>query len=138
LDEGTAALYEVSKITQDGVVGINNWRGKLLRRIWHMRPCIGELIKMEWDTFDQIQPGSDAMRQAANHATARCFAHYLQDKGVLTQVFNKIRELTPETHFGTQAKETAKILKTILGKPVNAIDQEFSDWFNSEKVWEID
>lgn len=108
LDEGTAALFEVSNISAkylpSGVVdmgvtgapmvggelavqGIPNWRGCILKRIWLddiqgegiKRPTIAELVGMSWREFDNLKGDALASRQAVIHATARYFVLYLQD-----------------------------------------------------------
>jgi hypothetical protein len=108
LDEGTAALFEVSntspKYLPSGVVdrgatgapmvggelavqGVPNWRGCVLKKVWLEdiqgegieRPTIAELVGMGWREFDNLKGHALASRQAVIHATARYFVLYLQD-----------------------------------------------------------
>ncbi len=134
LDEGVAALYEVSKIEGNGVIGIKNWRGKVLQDLWNIRPGIRELVSMNWDTFDDEGEGGrrTADKQAVNHATARYFMLYLQNHNKLATVFRKIQSLTPENYEVHPVDDAIKILESVLGKSIDKIDVDFSSWLRIE------
>ena len=44
MDEGMAALYEVSRIRGTMIAGIPNWRGTVLERFWDIRPSVEDLV----------------------------------------------------------------------------------------------
>ena len=108
LEEGAAALYEVSNVSAKylpggpgevgsagvpmvggklAVRGVANWRGCVLQKIWLegygptevRRPTISELIGMDWRAFNNLEGDELAAQQAVIHATARYFLLYLQD-----------------------------------------------------------
>lgn len=138
LDEGMAALYEVSKIEGERVLGRYNWRGRVLDNLWWARPSLEKLIKMNWVEFDQLQdePSMQAMeQQAANHATARYFMQYLQEHNKLAEVFNAFRTRNPKQMKTTPEAEAQALLESILQKPIAEVDKEFAAWFKAEKRW---
>lgn len=91
LDEGMAALYEVSRVRGDGSIrGIPNWRGPVLRELWGMRPSIAEVVRADWRAFEAEGAG-EPVRQAANHAMARYLVLFLQERGKLPAVFEAFR-----------------------------------------------
>lgn len=52
LDEGLAALYEVSRLEGDYLRGLPNWRAEVLKRYWDGEPQVTELLGMNWKQFD--------------------------------------------------------------------------------------
>ncbi|MEK7728968.1 MAG: hypothetical protein AAB354_11180 [candidate division KSB1 bacterium] len=138
LDEGMAALYEVSKIEGERVLGLSNWRGQALNDLWWKRPNLEKLVKMNWVEFDQFEeePSMEAVdQQAANHATARYFMQYLQEHNQLVEVFNAFRTRNPKALKTTPQAETQAVLETILQKPMTEVDKDFATWFKAEKRW---
>lgn len=138
LDEGMAALYEVAKIEGELVLGLSNWRGQVLHDLWSTRPNLEKLVKMTWVEFDQFtdEPSMGALnQQAANHATARYFMQYLQERNQLAEVFNAFRTRNPKALKTTPEAETQALLETILQKPMAEVDKDFAAWFKAEKRW---
>ncbi|MDZ7344735.1 MAG: hypothetical protein ONA90_09525 [candidate division KSB1 bacterium] len=135
LDEGMAALYEVSLIDGERALGVNNWRGRVLDQLWHVRPSIENLVQMDWQTFDKIENEYQAEKQAVNHATARYLMQYLQDQGKLAEVFNAMRLRQPEDYQTTPEADAIVILENILQKPIAKIDADFASWFRAERRW---
>lgn len=134
LDEGTAALYEVSRIDGERVIGIDNWRAEILRQLWHIRPALSDLVTMDWQTFDKIELDEDASHQAVNHAMARYFVKYLQDNGLLDNVFSMLRHRDPETTMeGDGHTAVIPIIETVMGKNIEKIDNDFEDWFSGAR-----
>jgi len=129
LDEGVAALYEVSELHGDSAAGLKNWRGRVLKQLWHDRPDLRRLVAMDWREFDRLRGESDARAQAANHATSRYFALYLQQKGLLQRVFNAIRQQTPATTTLPPGEAAIKSIEEICGKSIRELDDEFASWF---------
>ena len=134
LDEGIAALYEVSLFEGDRVMGTPNWRGPVLKRFWNRRPNINHLMRMSWVEFDAEETGRhhyNVEQQAANHATARYFALYLQEKGQLGNVYSAFRNRNVTDAFSAPGDQRIKLLEDALGQPLEDADQEFADWFAS-------
>lgn len=128
LDEGYAALFEVSRRQPDGrVLGIDNWRGEVLETLWQLRPSIEELLRANWEAFEA--QGDDVARQAANHATARYFALYLQERGRLIDVYRSFRDRTLLEITGSPEDDAVRRIESILGRDIEAVDEDFADWF---------
>jgi hypothetical protein len=130
LDEGYAALYEVSERRPDGSIrGVDNWRGEVLRIFWGQRPSLANLLRADWRAFEA--EGDNVERQAANHATARYFALYLQERGKLRDVFHALRERPlPETN-DLPADDVVRHIERVLGDPIAQVDTAFVAWFRS-------
>jgi hypothetical protein len=130
LDEGMAALYEVSGFEQGRAVGVSNWRGALLRKYWAERPGIKELVQMNRAALDDVAGPSDAGggsgKQAANHATARYLMLYFQERGELRPVYKAFRSRTVNDRPAAQGVE---LLESVLGRPLGTVDTEFAEWF---------
>lgn len=129
LDEGIASLYEVLQITEDGVIGLPNWRGKLLARLWSARPSIEELVRMNWRSFNNIEGNYEVEQQAVNHATARYFMLFLQEKQKLIEVYGSFRDRKATDIPGDPAADSVQLLETILGQPLAEVDEGFEQWF---------
>ena len=131
MDEGMAALYEVHQITGDSVIGLPNWRGDVLERFWNERPPIDKLVKMDWRSLDAADFGGEQREklQATNHATARYFMLYLQENKKLTEVYEAFRNRKVEEMQKDPGTDATNLLASILKKPLNNVDQDFSLWF---------
>ena len=130
LDEGMAALYEVSGFERDRAVGVRNWRGALLSKYWAERPRIRELVQMNRSAFDDAAGSSDGSgvggKQTANHATARYLMLYLQDRGELLPVYKAFRNRKVNDR---PAARGVALLESVLGRSLDAVDAEFAEWF---------
>jgi len=135
LDEGMAALYEVSRIEGRRAVGVNNWRGRILQELWHQRPTIEQLVNMDWPTFDKIEHDDEAGSQAVNHATARYFMQYLQDQGKLSEVCNTMRRRQPKDLLQGDEARPVRVLEKILQQPIAQIESNFAGWFKAKPRW---
>lgn len=134
LDEGMAALYEVSKIEGERALGVDSWRAKILHQLWHKRPTLEKLMQMNWEGFDRAEhegPVEDIETQAVNHATARYYMHYWQEQGKLAEIFNAFRRRRPQDLQTTPQADALALLEKILQKPVQQIDNEFALWFKA-------
>jgi len=132
LDEGMAALFEVSRAQPDGSIrGIPNWRGPVLRQFWDQRPALAELVSADWRAFEAEQQDWDPVRQAVNHATARYLVLYLQDTGRLHEVLTAFRSRDALAVRGTPAEDAVLTLERAVGKPVAELDGEFAAWFQA-------
>jgi len=130
LDEGLAALYEVSGFEQGRAVGVSNWRGALLRKFWAERPGIKDLVQMNRGALDDVAGPSDAGgasgKQAANHATARYLMLYFQERGELLPVYKAFRSRKVNDRPAAQGVE---LLESVLGRSLGTVDSEFAEWF---------
>jgi hypothetical protein len=136
LDEGLAGLYEVSTMYPDGVYGEPNWRGDVLKALWHRRPKIGALITTPWFPVDvpemtnrnpnvESPQGEDLV---AFMATARYFCLFLERKGHLTAVYRAVRDR--DFTVPVAPSEAARLaLEQAFEKSATQIDGEFADWF---------
>ncbi len=129
LGEGMAALYEVSDIEQDGTIrGKDNWRRPILREFGTMRLQLDKLVTAGYDDFNAISSNNMDI-QAVNHAEARYFALYLQEKGILADVFKACKLMSPETVVEDLSQETLGLFEDKFGKSMAEIDREFWSWF---------
>jgi hypothetical protein len=131
LDEGMAALYEVSRFEGNRAVGVTNWRGDILKQGWTHRPSIRELVQMDRSAFDDVAGAPDQIvggKQAVNHATARYLMFYLQERGQLQRVYHAFRNRTVNDH---PAAEAVQLLQTTLGRSLDEVDSDFSAWFTA-------
>jgi len=142
LDEGMAGLYEVSKFQGDDVLGMRNWRGKVLTKLMHRRPTVSQLLVSDWFAFEQVEFAKElqknaewetppAEQMAAMLATARYFSFYLQEKGKLKSVFQDLQKLTLGSGSGEPAKDSIRIIEDRLGKSIDRVDGDFLAWFKS-------
>lgn len=136
LDEGLAALYEVSTISERSVRGTPNWRGRVLEELSREEPSVEELVGMNWPEFSAAANAGGAggaveedeystARQAANHAKARYLMLYLQETGKLTMVYKRFQA----REVGTDSVE---LLRETLGvKDLSYVEQAFRAWFQA-------
>jgi len=133
LDEGMAALYEVSRWDGNRAVGVPNWRGRILHDLWTSRPALRNLVQMNRTAFDYVQGRSDRLaageNQAANHATARYFMLYLQERGKLKPVYMAFlnRKVSDQPQ-----KQAVDLVERAVGRSLDDVDADFSQWFQSQ------
>jgi hypothetical protein len=134
LDEGLAALYEVSAWRGDRIDGLPNWRGPVLKKFWAQRPPVARLVRMNWTAFDDVERRGETeepRQQAANHAMARYFVLYLQTKGQLAGVYRAFRERRVEDLKGDPTLEATQLLEATLGRALGEVDGDFERWFRT-------
>ena len=63
-----------------------------------------------------------------NHATARYFVLYLQQRGQLLAVYKAFlnRKITDRP-----ATQSVALLESALGRPLDSVDAEFAAWFKA-------
>ena len=136
LDEGIASLYEVSAFYGDTVLGEPNWRGRVLRDFWSIRPTLAQVITSEWFPFDVFEITHDtdgfkdsSRRLAAHMATGRYFILYLQEHGVLARIYRQYQSRDVDV-VGDDVNGTAvKLVENALGKPIAVVQSDFEAWF---------
>ena len=136
LDEGLAALYEVSQRRGDRVVGLPNWRGQILYRaggpVWRL----SELLGMDWSRFEGLETSPED--QARNQAYARYFVLYLQDKGKLADVVRAINSEPVLTYKSSEddlqiitmdGTGMLALIANTLGVTPSALEADFRSWW---------
>jgi hypothetical protein len=124
-----ASLYEVSRLENDQVLGIRNWREDVLKRFWNERTRIDDLVEMSWRVFNAED--YELRKQAANHATARYFVLSLQEAGKLDDVYLAYQSQRIEDMKYKPEIEAVKLLKNTMGASASDIDDRFDRWFNN-------
>lgn len=136
LDEGFAALHEVSHWEGNRLVGDPNWRGDLLRELGYPdRPVsLTALLTMHGDDFNAYQSG-DFERAPVNHALARYFVLQLQQTGRLARVYRALRMqdalsdaiVRSDASVLSDERRRANI-EAALGAPFAEIARSFAAW----------
>ncbi len=142
LDEGMASLYEVSKARKEWFkketiwLGEPNWRGKVLRHLWGLRPTLEQLIQSEWFPFDlpdHYEENTADMipveKMAAYMAMARYFALYLQEKEKLLDVYKAFQKGGMTMKEGDARSHAIQLIKKVFGKETSSIQADFEKWF---------
>ena len=131
LDEGMAGLYEVSSFEGDRLVGLPNWRGRVLQRGWEDRPTLAAVVASPWFAFDLTgndNPGFVVPdeRMALSLATARYLALFLQERGELKKVFDAFRARDPGAAEDPAAGAVALVAANSL--PLDQLQVEYDAW----------
>ena len=127
LDEGIAALYEQPRVIDGTFIGMPNWRGtNVLARFRGDWPTIYELVRMDWQEF--YQP---SMRpQAVNSAIARYFALWLQEEGILSEVYSALRLRDLSSFVPNPGDGTVRIIESITQKSIREINSQVVSLIN--------
>lgn len=134
LDEGLAALYEVSAQRGDRVVGLPNWRGQVMRIYAEYLPAREELLGMDWASFDGGPFGG-----GPRHAAARYFVLFLQERGWLPAVVRAHRERDPFADVAegkgerlpSQLARTDALLAEATGLPPDELWRQHQAWLET-------
>jgi hypothetical protein len=108
------------------VVGLHRSRARVLHDHWELRPSVADLVAMDYSAFHLLQGERYLERHAVRYATARFFALYLQEKGVLRSVYFALRDRA-DTPVSPEA--STSVLEGLLGKTIDEIDEDFGEWF---------
>lgn len=122
LDEGMAALYEVSRRSGRRILGAPNWRGPVLDQLWELQPPAEALVRMNWLQLNSGDRSFQTERQAANHAKARYLVMYLQEEGKLRDVYRAFQA----REIGT---DSVALLGQTLRTDMTALEAGFQAWF---------
>jgi len=127
LDEGLAALYEVSRQEGDYLRGLPNWRGQVLEHYFTSYPVdLISLMTMNWLNFDARNMRKE--KQAINHALARYWILYLQDKGLLTQVYSTFKNVDIKAITSNYEFDVNTLINKATGKSLSQLEIEFFNW----------
>ena len=91
-----------------------------------LRPSVEELVRADWPTFDALTEGVD--QQAVNHATARYFALYLQQQGVLARVYTTFRAQDLSDLGPSPGDDAVRLLQRATGRSPAALEADFRSW----------
>ncbi len=127
LDEGLAALYEVSRQEDDYLRGLPNWRAEVLKRFWHDQPTVTDLMTMNWKQFDVH--GGDMKRQAVHHALSRYWVLFLQNHGYLADVYTTYRKRQIQHTVANPINDAGRLVYEATGKYLPTLQVEFVKWF---------
>jgi len=146
LEEGMAALYEESSQKENKVVGKRNWREDILRGRFTCRPTLKKLLEMNWMEFSGISSSADYIDPydtskmtdcqsdvGVIHATARYFILYLQNKGKLSEVYNKMKVIEIVDDSEIKQPNARSVLEQSLSMSIDEIDKDFENWFKNLK-----
>jgi hypothetical protein len=142
LDEGIAALYEVSRAKDGGFAGTPNWRGDVLARFKDQIPPLADMIarpdptmsdaddllshRREYETMISVQ------RHAIFAATARYFALYLQQQGKLFDTYGRLRDFSSSDDFTGKAEDVIRIVEQTAGTPIDDLNARFRVWLGRQ------
>lgn len=135
LDEGMAGLYEVSRWEGGRQRGLPNWRGQVIRELGSLNPTLAQVVRSPWFGFDMVggarEPGFmvPGERIAANLATARYFALFLQDRDQLAPVFKALRRRDPGGADDPAAAAVAVVEQTT--GPLAAVQADYDRWLRT-------
>ena len=128
LDEGLAALVEVSRGEGSRFVVLSNWREAVLREFKVGRPSVGVLLRMDRASFDSAD---DLQRQALNYATARYVTMHLQATGQLEPVYHALLENNAQTIEDSSGADAVADFEALTGAPIDVFDTAFMSWFEA-------
>jgi len=140
LDEGLASLYEDSTVVGERYLGEPNWRGKVVRDLQGTLSGVGlrTVILAPWfpeqaQSYYDPAPGelvlSSPDERAYALALARYFVMYLQEHGLLKNVFQAYRDRKPPDEYVPAEVQAVRLLESVVGKPLAAIEQDFKAWY---------
>ena len=115
-NEGIASLFEQCRITENGLVGLVNWRLPIVQRAIRA----GKLASLR-----KIMTMTDAefrRSPGGNYAAARYFMMYLQEKGVLEKFYKKFRDGFKDDATGVRFAEE------LLGGKLEEVEPVWRKW----------
>jgi hypothetical protein len=124
IDEGLAALYEVSVFKDTILAGMNNWRGNIIKdnrsalqaNEFSLRTILTEY---SWD-----RSKNEERYQALINAISRYFFLYLQQNRLLREYILAIKEYSP----GSSDKFFIDAVEKVSGKSFDDFNKGFYQW----------
>ena len=113
LAEGLAGLHEQCRVTDEGILGLPNWR------LEGLQAAIGD---------DNLRPLADLLTaddfygplRGINYAQSRYLCLYLQHRGLLTRFYRAYRDRATTQPVG--------LIEQLTGEPLAQTDQAFRAW----------
>lgn len=127
-EEGLAALYEVPEVSGSGngwgaKGGLNRWRLAAFNAEPSKNPGLKKLLEMSQDEFNAVKGSKiDGRAQARNHSTAWLLVRFLQDRGVLVDVYKCLRKRADKNAGPIDLKALEKLSGT------RKLDRSFRKW----------
>ena len=117
-DEGLASIYEEADFSDDGLhlTGLSNWR---------LNHLLNAMQNRRLQTLEAMITARDIRSdsQAVDYAHARYFCLYLQERGLLSSVYRKLRANAANDPSGLRT------LCNIFDTPtLDPIDRDFREW----------
>jgi hypothetical protein len=122
ISEGIAALYEQCRIENDCLLGEQNWRLPELQTALTEQKTV-PLTQL----FRSSNKDFRLMNESLRYAESRYFCLYLQELGVLPEVYREFRAAVSTDTYGI------KTVEKILGKPLATIEQEWQEWLRKQE-----
>jgi hypothetical protein len=143
IEEGMASLYEVSLRCDGKFVGLDNWRGDLLRRgIWPTKPGALEVIDQKWFELVQQAHGTEEApvtpsmgfeyERAVAEAKMRYITFYLQEQDKLALVYGGLKAAPADADV---ADHQASVLSRAMGNKYTDLEDTL-EYFTSLKKTE--
>ena len=133
LDEGLASLYEVSRQEGKYLRGLPNWRGEVLEHYFDRYPVdLTTLTTMNWLKFDARRMAKE--KQAVNHALARYWILYLQDTGLLVQVYKTFRDFDINAISDDYEADVKNLINQATGKNLAELESDFFNWLEHAQL----
>lgn len=135
LSEGIPAIYEVSRFQNDVLMGVPNWRHDILYNAikYEYDIQLKKLVTLNWYDFNAHigRNQYDNKRLAVNHALARYFCMYLDEKYDLPKIFKAFAEIDVDQIEGSLQDHAVLLLERILDKPMVEVQKDFVKWFQN-------
>ncbi len=135
LSEGIPAIYEVSGFKDDQLLGLSNWRGRILDgALEHdIELDLEALVGYNWMEFNAYKRNKyNKNMLAVNHALARYFCMYLDEQGKLVEIFKKYTLRNPETMTTSVPENAVDIVEESLEMPIARINDNFLKWYKKK------
>jgi len=122
ISEGLASLYEQCRVENDSLKGDPNWRLPELRRALDAgtTTSLAKLMAMDVSEFR-------AKQESLHYAESRYFCKFMEERGVLRQVYSTFRDRHAEDLTGKRFVEKA------FGLTLDLIEAEWHAWLKTQQ-----
>jgi len=116
VNEGIASLFEQCRVTDEGLVGLVNWRLPILQQAIREKklPPLRKMMTLTDLEFYHSRGG--------NYAAARYFMMYLQKEGLLVAFYKKFRDNFKDDKTGVRFAEE------VLGRKLEDVEPVWQKW----------
>lgn len=117
ISEGIASLYEQCRVEGESLRGEQNWRLPELKRAVTEKKLtpLAELLSSDTQMFR-------TMKESLNYAQSRYFCKYMEELGLLRQVYSEFRDNAVEDPTGI------KTLERVFGQSIQQIERDWIEW----------
>lgn len=124
ISEGLASLYEQCRVEGTSLRGEPNWRLPELQAALALEKLTPLRQLLAFSTLE-----FRSKNESLYYSQSRYFCKYLEEQGVLRQVYAEFRREWRSDRTGIQ------VIERILGRPIELIEQEWKAWIQEER-WE--